>query len=83
MDSGMFIFNSDNKIMGIGKRLVAEGHSERIELYTERYALSLDIFSGEPLEGVDFEQREKAESRKSRAESYGFGHTNGFNKHIY
>ena len=78
----MFVCNSDNKIMGIGKRLVANGHQERIELYTKRYALGLDIFTGGPLEGIDFKQREKAESRKSRAAGYGFGHTNGFGKYV-
>ena len=59
-----------------------DAQNERIKLYSERYSLGQDIFTGEPLEGVDFEEREKAESRKARAAGYGFGHTNGFGKYV-
>ena len=59
-----------------------DAQNERVKLYSERYSLGQDIFTGEPLEGVDFEERKKAESRKSRAAGYGFGHSNGFVKYV-
>jgi hypothetical protein len=66
----------------MGKGIVPEGHYERIELYAERYALGQDIFTGRSLGKIEYEQREEAELRKARSASYGFGHVNGFNKHV-
>ena len=70
MDSCMYLFDWDDKIMGKG--IVPEGHYERIELYRERYSQGKDIFTGKPLPSIDYEQREKTEQRKAGAAIYGF-----------
>ena len=75
MDSSVFIFNSDNKIMKLKKsrvykkRSVDEGHIGRIELYTQRYALAQDIFTGDPLNETDAKQREEVELLKAKCDA--------------
>ena len=60
----MFICNSDNQIMS---NTIKEAQKERVKLYTERYDLGLDIFTGRPLKEKDSEQRNKTESMKARS----------------
>ena len=66
----MYLHNWDNKIMGKG--IVPEGHYERIELYTKRYAEGKDIFTGKTFPSIEYEQREDTEKRKAGAAIYGF-----------
>ena len=74
----MCLYNSCYKIMND----IKTAQKKRVKLYSERYDLGLDIFTGKPLKKKDSEQREEAELRKARSASYGFGHTNGFNRRV-
>ena len=51
------------------KRSVDEGHIGRIELYTQRYALAQDIFTGDPLNETDAKQREEVELLKAKCDA--------------
>ena len=54
---------------GKGKRFVDEGHIGRIELYTKRYSLGQDIFTGDPLNAIDAKQREEVELMKAKCDA--------------
>ena len=69
MDSGMFICNSDDQIMS---NTIKEAQKDRVKLYTKRYALGQDIFTGNSLNKKDLEQWEVAEVRKARTLGCGF-----------
>jgi hypothetical protein len=80
MDSGMFIFNRDNTMIdekatkkgrgkrGRGKKFVDEHHQQRIDLYTERYSLGIDLFTGGSLSEEDNKEREEVELLKTKCD---------------
>ena len=74
----MRIRHRDNKIM---VRLPT-GHIERIELYTERYSQSKDIFTGKKLGKVEYEQRKETEKKKAETAKRGFPNQYGVNQYV-
>ena len=47
----------DGQEFGGVTNVPVEGHLERIELYRERWEQGLDIWTGEPIDGIDLLQR--------------------------
>ena len=64
------------------KRRIVEGHQERIELYTKRYSESKNIFTGEPLSTIDYEQREETERKKAETAKRDLPNKHGFNQFV-
>lgn len=60
MDSRMRLYYSDNKMVDI----IKEAQKDRIKLYSERYSLGQDIFTGKQLKKKDLAQWEVLEMRK-------------------
>ena len=58
------------------------GHIERIELYTKRYSEGRDIFTGNPLPSIEYEQREETEKRKAETAKRGLPNKHGFNQYV-
>ena len=62
MDSGVFLCNSDNKVMS---NSIKQAQKSRVKLYSERYVLGQDIFTGRKLRKKDLEQWEYLEKKKA------------------
>ena len=58
------------------------GHIERIELYTKRYSEGRDIFTGNPLPSIEYEQREEIEKRKAEIASRELPNKHGINQYM-
>lgn len=71
----MFIFNRDNTMInkkvtkrGRGKKFVDKNHQKRIDLYTERYSLGKDLFTGDLLNEQDSKERNEVELLKIKCD---------------
>tara|TARA_Y100000310_G_C20161356_1_gene569322 strand:- start:80 stop:295 length:216 start_codon:yes stop_codon:yes gene_type:complete len=62
--------------------IIKEAQKDRVKLYTKRYALGQDIFTGKSLNKKDLEQWEVAEERKAKTLERGFGFGNRAPKHL-
>ena len=56
--------------------IIKEAQEDRVKLYTKRYALGQDIFTGKSLNNNDLKQWEVAEERKAKTLERGFGFGN-------
>ena len=61
MDSCMRLYYSGNKMVDI----IKEAQKDRIKLYSERYSLGQDIFTGKQLKKKDLGQWELLEIKKA------------------
>jgi len=61
MDSRMLLYYSDNKMVDT----IKEAQKDRINLYSERYSLGQDIFTGRKLNHKDLKQWELLEIKRA------------------